>query len=496
MIGPGVIIAERFRLERPLGKGGMGTVWRAHHQALDIPCAVKLIRAGADEMFDLRARFAREAKAAAALRSPHVVTILDHGEWEGTPYIAMELLEGEDLARRLKREKRLSAEEIVSIVTQVARALSKAHGVGLVHRDMKPANIFLAKDDEREITKVLDFGIAKTNTLSVGDASTKTGSLLGTPFYMSPEQAQGTRQIDHLADLWSLAVVVFQALVGRLPFQSTALGDLLMQIMTHPLPVPTECAEDVPPAFDAWWARAASRDATARFQTARELAEALTIALDAEPAAASVSLGRQRADGATASSPPPVPSARPSSGGAAARVVSSPPTPMPQSSSPSSPPATPMPQSDGAARGSTMALSGAVPIPISIRPPVARSARGWIALVALALLGGAAVLAFAWSGGRPAAPASNAAANSETPPAAPPSVAAKPSPSPSVAPVPETPPAAAAQASASVTATAAASAGSSAAAAGRAPARRSPPPARAPKPANEPQPPPGTDYGI
>ncbi len=492
MIGPGVIIAERFRLERPLGKGGMGTVWLAHHQALDIPCAVKLIRAGADEMFDLRARFAREAKAAAALRSPHVVTILDHGEWEGTPYIAMELLEGEDLARRLKRQKRLSSDEIVSIVSQIARALSKAHAVGLVHRDMKPANIFLAKDDDREITKVLDFGIAKANTLSVGDASTKTGSLLGTPFYMSPELAQGTKQIDHLADLWSLGVVVFQALVGRLPFESTALGDLLMKIMTLPLPVPSECVDDLPKGFDGWWERAASRDPRARFQTARELAEALALALDAK-AASSVSLGR--AVGSSASLVPPVPASR---SGSPESNASSPPTPMP-SSSPSLPPATPMPQSDGSARVASMALSGAVPIPISILPaPPPRPGRRWIAAAGVANVAGGAALVVALSGGRAVAPTSNGGPSLDATAAPPPSVApAKPAPSPSPTVAPAAPPTVAASAAPSAAeAAASATTRPSSTPAGRAP-RHPPPSSRAPKPpSTENQTPQGTDYGI
>ncbi len=255
----------------------MGEVWLAHHISLDIPCAIKFIfdEAAADE--DLRARFDREARIAAQIRSPHVVQILDNGVWNEAPYIAMELLEGEDLAQRLERVGRLDPRSTVAIIAQVARALTKAHAVGLVHRDLKPANIFLVPDDDREIAKVLDFGIAKSSSLGLGPgglSATKTGSLLGTPVYMSPEQAQGTKTVDHRTDLWALAVVTFECLTGRLPFDSAALGDLFMKIMVEPLPVPSQFAP-LPASFDAWWLRAAGRYPEQRFQSAKELVDGL-----------------------------------------------------------------------------------------------------------------------------------------------------------------------------------------------------------------------------
>ncbi|WP_437738029.1 serine/threonine-protein kinase [Sorangium sp. So ce1335] len=273
----GTTVADRFRLVRPLRQGGMGSVWLAQHIGLDIPCAIKFMHAQGVSK-EVRHRFEREAKVAAQIRSPHVVQILDHGVWKGTPYIAMEYLEGEDLDTRIQRVGRLDPHDTMAITAQVARALTKAHAAGLVHRDLKPANIFLVKDDDREIAKVLDFGIAKDSTPKV-TSNTKTGSLLGTPAYMSPEQAQGTKSIDHRSDLWSLAVVVFECLTGRLPFDSQAFGDLLLKIMVRPLPVPSQLAP-VPPGFDAWWARAASREPDARFQSAREFCDALAVALD------------------------------------------------------------------------------------------------------------------------------------------------------------------------------------------------------------------------
>ena len=280
-LGPGVVVAGRYRLTRLLGQGGMGSVWVADNIALDAPCAVKFIHGEAAQSPELRARFEREAKAAAQLRSPNVVQILDHGIFDDTPYMAMELLEGEDLSHRLKRMRQLHPREIASIVAQTGRALSKAHAAGLVHRDLKPGNIFLVRDDDREIVKVLDFGVAKVTTSGIDtglDNNTKTGAVLGTPFYMSPEQGRGIRAVDHRADLWSLAVVTYQCLTGRLPFQSDGLGDLLIKIMMEPLPVPSQVA-NVPPGFDAWWMRAAAREPNDRFQSAREMSDALTIAL-------------------------------------------------------------------------------------------------------------------------------------------------------------------------------------------------------------------------
>jgi serine/threonine-protein kinase len=274
---PDLVIADRFRLVRPLGEGGMGAVWLATHIRLQIPCAVKFMRPEVAAEPAYRSRFDREAVAAAQIRSPHVVHILDHGVWEGAPYIAMEYLEGEDLAQRLARQGTLAPAEMARIVAQVARALSRAHAVGLVHRDLKPGNIFLARDDDRELVKVLDFGIAKLSGPATG-SQTRTGAVLGTPYYMSPEQAQGTKAVDHRTDLWALGVVVFQCLTGQLPFVSDAFGDLVLKIIVEEIPVPSKIAA-VPPGFDAWWARAVARDPAARFQSAKEMAEALAEAL-------------------------------------------------------------------------------------------------------------------------------------------------------------------------------------------------------------------------
>jgi serine/threonine-protein kinase len=286
--GPNVVVAGRFRLNRQLGRGGMGSVWHATHLGLDVPCAVKFIEGEIASLPEAQARFEREAKAAAQLRSPNVVQILDHGVWEGLPYIAMELLEGEDLGKRLTRIGRMGPFEVVRIINQVARALTRAHAAGVVHRDLKPDNIFLVRDEDREIAKVLDFGIAKASGNAIAGSTTKTGAMLGTPYYMSPEQAQGTKAVDHRSDLWSLGVIVFQALTGRLPFESEALGDLLIKIIVAPIPNPSDLVNDLPPAFDRWWQKASQRDPTFRWQSSKELAEGLGLVFGLTPGASVV----------------------------------------------------------------------------------------------------------------------------------------------------------------------------------------------------------------
>ena len=299
-----VVIAQRFRLNRLIGRGGMGSVWQATHLGLDVPCAVKFIEGAHASLGDANARFEREAKAAAQLRSPNVVQILDHGVFEGRPYIAMELLEGEELGSRLRRLQRLAPRDILWIVRDVARALAKAHALGIVHRDLKPDNIFLVRDGDREIAKVLDFGIAKMQSIDLTAAKTQTGAMLGTPYYMSPEQAQGTRSVDTRADLWSLGVIVYECLTGLRPFESDALGDLLMKILVLPIPVPSAFAP-VPPGFDAWWMRAVARDPAARFQTSKDFVDALAVvlggAVDTVPLGAPMGAG----SGPLPNAPPP-----------------------------------------------------------------------------------------------------------------------------------------------------------------------------------------------
>jgi eukaryotic-like serine/threonine-protein kinase len=272
----GSILAAKFRLVSLLGRGGMGDVWRADHLALRAPVVVKLMSVNIASSPEALARFHREAQSAANLRSPHVVQILDHGvdEATNTPFIVMELLEGESLAARLARFQKLAPGETARHITHVARALARAHEIGIVHRDLKPDNVFIVHNDDDEVTKVLDFGIAKWETSPHPAAATHTGTTLGTPFYMSPEQFSDAKDIDHRTDLWALGVIACQCLTGRRPFQGDSIVALGLLICGGPRILASSLGP-VPPGFDAWFARATARDREQRFQSARELAEGL-----------------------------------------------------------------------------------------------------------------------------------------------------------------------------------------------------------------------------
>jgi eukaryotic-like serine/threonine-protein kinase len=268
------VLAGRYRLERQLGKGGMGSVWLAEHLALRSWVAVKLMDPAIAATPEGAERFRREAQAAASLRSAHVVQVLDYGLHETTPFLVMELLQGESLAACLERERRLAPERTLAITTQVARALGRAHAAGIVHRDLKPDNVFLVREDDQELVKILDFGIAKTPAAKFGGVETRTGVTMGTPYYMSPEQVEGKKAVDHRTDLWAMAVITSECLTGVRPFDGETYGELLLNICARPIPVPSTVGP-VPAAFDAWFARATNRDPEQRFASAQDLAAAL-----------------------------------------------------------------------------------------------------------------------------------------------------------------------------------------------------------------------------
>src|SRR6187402_49490 len=276
---PQGVVAGKYRLTRLLGRGGMGAVWEGTHTSLGTRVAVKFIDAEYAESPEARSRFENEARAAARLRSRHVMEVYDHGvSDDGRPFIVMEFLQGEPLDKRLDRLGRLPARETALIVMQVCRALAKAHAANIVHRDLKPENVFLVWDDEEgtDVVKVVDFGIAKFNDASMTSSSaTRTGSVLGTPHYMSPEQARGLRSVDSRSDLWSVAVIAYRCIVGTLPFDGEAVGDLLVKLCTAPIPIPSQFAPDIPPAFDSWLQKALNRDPAQRFANASELAHSL-----------------------------------------------------------------------------------------------------------------------------------------------------------------------------------------------------------------------------
>ena len=286
----GQVIADKYRVTRLLGRGGMGSVWQCEHLSLMSKVAVKIIKPDVAKNKNSVARFLREAKAAALLRSPHVVQILDHGLDGEIAFIVMEMLEGESLQQRLKRGP-LSPAEVATVLTHVGRAMQRAHDAGIVHRDLKPDNIFLVHNDDEVMGKVLDFGIAKSalEALNITGESpqTQTGALLGTPYYMSPEQATGQKDVDHRSDLWAIGVMAYECLLGKRPYHSDSLGDLVLQICSRPQPIPSQRGS-VPAGFDDWFRRANARGPDERYGSAREMTQELRTVLLGRPSAPSM----------------------------------------------------------------------------------------------------------------------------------------------------------------------------------------------------------------
>jgi predicted Ser/Thr protein kinase len=277
-LSAGTVLAGRYRVERALGRGGMGAVYLVRHVRTEERLALKLIHASISGNPELVERFRREARAPAQIDSDHVVRVLDADvapEIGGAPFLVMEFLRGRDLEQELKARGRLAPAEVVSHLQQAARALDKAHRMGIVHRDLKPENLFLSeRDDAGVVLKVLDFGIAKLT----GDASheTATGSMLGTPLYMSPEQAQGTRGVVGPAtDVWALGLIAFRLLTGEIYWRFESGPDLILKIVAAPMPAPSALVPWLGPYFDAWFARCCARPPEQRFTSAGEAIQTL-----------------------------------------------------------------------------------------------------------------------------------------------------------------------------------------------------------------------------
>ena len=403
---PDVVVAGKYRLEGQLATGGMGSVWVARHIDLGVPVAIKFMGSEVAESEEGRIRFEREAKAAALLQSPNVVNVQDYGVDEGLAYIVMELLVGEDLCDRIHRLGRLPLEDMLPILVQTSKALRRAQDLGIVHRDIKPQNLFIAEtDDGEETVKILDFGIAKETGPTLLAKGTNTGQIIGSPHYMSPEAVRGARDIDHRSDLWSLGVIVFEAITGRLPFDSEIVGDVMGMILADPLPKATEVAPDLPLEIDAFFDKALARDRTQRFQSAREMTQAFAAIVQGPVSESSLFPASSR--------PPPVVmidagEPGPDSAAVSARVA----TPEPPSVKPSSgkpPGAAAEPSSKevsaaAAASGGDEASSGQ-------RSRAAASSRSRILVgaLAVAVIGGAAFLVLR-SPGEPSATADNPAA--------------------------------------------------------------------------------------
>lgn len=276
----GTTVAGKYRVDRLIGRGGMGAVFQATNLAIGKRVALKFLDHEAAKNREACQRFQREAEAAGMAESAHIVQIFDSGGTDaGLPFLVMELLTGEDLRARLRREQRLSVSAALRIASQVLRALLRAHAAGIVHRDLKPDNIFLcARDDDPSFVKIVDFGISKVARARLADTLTRSGTVLGTAFYMSPEQAQSFADIDGRTDLFSLGAILFEMLAGKPPHIAPTYEAVLIAICTHDAVDVRTRAPEVPAAVAALVSKALERDRARRFQSAAEFLAAITAA--------------------------------------------------------------------------------------------------------------------------------------------------------------------------------------------------------------------------
>jgi serine/threonine protein kinase len=274
----GSTVAGKYRVDRLIGRGGMGAVFQATNLAIGKRVALKFLDHEAAKNREACQRFQREAEAAGMAESAHIVQIFDSGSSEaGLPFLVMELLSGEDLRARLRREARLPVSDALRIVSQVLRALVRAHAAGIVHRDLKPDNVFLcARDDDPSFVKIVDFGISKVARARVADTLTRRGTVLGTAFYMSPEQAQSFADIDGRTDLFSVGAILFEMLAGAPPHVAPTYESVLISICTNDAVDVRTRAPEVPAAVAALVSKALERDRERRYQSAAEFLAAVS----------------------------------------------------------------------------------------------------------------------------------------------------------------------------------------------------------------------------
>ena len=278
VLEPGDLVGGKYRIEGVLGKGGMGVVYVAQHELLLQKVAIKVLLPEIVGMGEAVARFMNEARAAAAIQSEHIARVLDVGHHDGSPYMVMEFLEGNDLGHVLASRGPLPVPEVVDAMLEALEALAQAHALQIVHRDLKPANLFLSRrQDGQSVVKVLDFGISKAqNPLGpISGGMTSTKAMLGSPFYMSPEQLRSSKSVDARTDIWSAGVIMYELLTSTLPYNGENLGELFAAILEQPVQPLREKRPEVPPDVEQIVMRCLQRAPEHRFQSARELAAAL-----------------------------------------------------------------------------------------------------------------------------------------------------------------------------------------------------------------------------
>ena len=281
---PGQIVDGKYRIVRLLGKGAMGAVFEGENVRIRRRVAIKVLHAEVAERGELVRRFVLEAQAAGRIGSQHIVEVLDLGELpDGARYLVMEFLEGESLRARIPKRMRVAPSAIAPLLRQLLEGLHAAHEAGIVHRDLKPDNVFVLKEraGRADFVKILDFGISKFEPVD-GDEGhqTRTGVVMGTPYYMSPEQARGVRALDRRSDLFSVGVMFYEAVTGRLPFEGETFNELMFKIALQDAPAADSIVSDLDPGIARILRRALARDPAGRFATAAEFAHALDAWLD------------------------------------------------------------------------------------------------------------------------------------------------------------------------------------------------------------------------
>jgi len=275
---PGELIDDKYRIVRLIGEGGMGAVYEGENTRIHRRVAIKVLHAGVSEMPDVVARFEREAQAAGRIGSEHIVEVLDLGTLRtGDRYMVMEFMDGDSLAQRIRERGSMQPNDLYPIARQLLEALTAAHNAGIVHRDLKPDNVFLLRSrrGQADFVKLLDFGISKFANGPGGLSMTRTGVVMGTPYYMAPEQAKGAKDVDHRVDVYAAGVILYEALAGRVPFLADTFNELLFKIVLEKPEPLAQIAPHVDPVLAGIVETAMAREPSERFQTSEALRDAL-----------------------------------------------------------------------------------------------------------------------------------------------------------------------------------------------------------------------------